>query len=115
MAVAAVARQGAEEADKTRIRARIEHVGSEYRREVTSGTCELCIAEWTARIRDIAVDARRLAAAHDEAPTSCRRGRAQNWRGRGSVTRTGRRRGNGIAARRYSQATPSLSRSKRGL
>lgn len=75
MAVAAVARQGAEEADKTRIRARIEHVGSEYRREVTSGTCELCIAEWTARIRDIAVDARRLAAAHDEAPTSCRRGR----------------------------------------
>ena len=29
------------------------HVGSEYRRDVTSGTCELCIAEWTARIRDI--------------------------------------------------------------
>ena len=98
------------------------HVGSEYRRDVTSGTCELCIAEWTARIRDITfefaatdgratwktvtqtlhvgpwndiwevwvnpfalskalphviltVDARRLAAAHDEAPTSCRRGR----------------------------------------
>ena len=28
-------------------------MGSEYRRDVTSGTCELCIAEWTARIRDI--------------------------------------------------------------
>ena len=93
-------------------------MGSEYRRDVTSGTCELCIAERTARIRDITVefaatdgsatwktvtptlhvgpwndiwevrtspslpsttlphvtltvDARRLAAAHDEAPTSC--------------------------------------------
>lgn len=98
------------------------HVGSECRRDVTSGTCELCIAEWTARIRGITfefaatdgsatwktvtptlhvgpwndiwevrvnpfalskalphvtltVDARRLAAAHDEAPTSYRRGR----------------------------------------
>ena len=28
-------------------------MGGEYRRDVTSGTCELCIAEWTARIRDI--------------------------------------------------------------
>lgn len=28
-------------------------MGSEYRRDVTSGSCELCIAEWTARIRDI--------------------------------------------------------------
>lgn len=56
MAVAAVARQGAEEADKTRIRTRIVHVGSEYRRDVTSGTCELCIAEGTACIRDITVE-----------------------------------------------------------
>ena len=46
-------RQGARGAAKTQIRARITHVGSEYRRDVTSGTCELCIAEWTARIRDI--------------------------------------------------------------
>lgn len=38
---------------KTRIRARITHVGSEYRKDVTSGTCELCIADWSARIRDI--------------------------------------------------------------
>ena len=97
-------------------------MGSEYRRDVTSGTCELCIAEWTARIRDITValtdldtgatwktvaptlhvgpwtdiwevrvnpvalstalrhvtltvDAWRHADTHDEAPTSCRRGR----------------------------------------
>lgn len=131
------------------------HVGSEYRRDVTSGTCELCIAERTARIRDITVefaatdgsatwetvtptlhvgpwndiwevrvnpfalskalphvtltvDARRHADAHDEAPTSCRRGR-------GSVTRTGRRLGGSTARDRYSQATPSLSRSRRGL
>lgn len=46
MAVAAVARQGAEEAAKTRIRTRIAHVGSEYRRDGTSVTCELCIAGW---------------------------------------------------------------------
>ena len=58
MAVAAVARRGAEKAGKARIRARIAHVGSEYHRDVTSGTCELCIAEWTARSRNIAVDAR---------------------------------------------------------
>ena len=31
-------------------------MGSEYRRDVTSGTCELCIAERTARIRDITVE-----------------------------------------------------------
>lgn len=68
-------KQGARRAAKTRIRTRIAHVGSEYRSDVTSGTCELCIAEWTARSRNIAVDARRKAAAHDEAPTSCRRGR----------------------------------------
>lgn len=36
-----------------RIRARITHVGSEYRKGVTSGTCELCIADWSARVRDI--------------------------------------------------------------
>lgn len=46
-------KQGVGETAKTRFRARIAHVGSEYRRDVTSGTCELCIAEWTARIRDI--------------------------------------------------------------
>ena len=48
--------QGARRAAKTQIRARIVHVGSEYRRDVTSGTCELCIAEWTARVRDITVE-----------------------------------------------------------
>ena len=41
---------------KTQIRARIMHVGSEYRKEVTSGTCELCIADWSARIRDISFE-----------------------------------------------------------
>ena len=41
---------------KTRIRARIAHVGSEYRKDVTSGTCELCIADWSARIRDISFE-----------------------------------------------------------
>lgn len=48
-----VTKQGVGETAKTWFRARIAHVGSEYRRDVTSGTCELCIAEWTARIRDI--------------------------------------------------------------
>lgn len=139
------------------------HVGSEYRRYVTSGTCELCIAEGTACIRDITVELTDLdtgATWKTVAPTlhvgpwndiwevrvnpfSARQGPrtspststrdaspprttkprpradeagAQNWRGRGSVTRTGRRRGSGGAARgRYSQATPSLSRSRRGL
>lgn len=28
-------------------------VGNVYRREVNSGTCELCFAEWTATIRDV--------------------------------------------------------------
>ena len=46
-------RQGGSVAGETQIRARIVHVGREYRRDVTSGTCELCIAKWTARIRDI--------------------------------------------------------------
>ena len=31
-------------------------MGSEYRRDVTSGTCELCIAEWAAAIRDISFE-----------------------------------------------------------
>ena len=35
------------------IRPRITKVGSAYRREVNSGTCELCFAEWTATIRDV--------------------------------------------------------------
>lgn len=58
MAVAAVAWQGAKKADKTRIRARIAHVGSKYRRVLSFDACEPCIADWV-------VDARRLAAARD--------------------------------------------------
>lgn len=54
--VAATMRQRSGEAGKTRIRARITHVGSEYRKDVTSGTCELCIADWSARIRDISFE-----------------------------------------------------------
>lgn len=46
MAVAAVARRGAEIAGKTRIRTRVAHVGSEYRRVLTLDACELCIADW---------------------------------------------------------------------
>ena len=38
-------------AAQTRIRARIARVGSEYRKDVTSGTCELRITDWSARIR----------------------------------------------------------------
>lgn len=49
-------RQGARGAVKTQIRARITHVGSEYRKDVTSGTCELCIADWSASIRDISFE-----------------------------------------------------------
>ena len=48
--------QGARGAAKTRIRARITRVGSEHRKDVTSGTCELCIADWSARIRDISFE-----------------------------------------------------------
>ena len=48
--------QGAHGAAKTRICARITHVGSEYRKAVTSGTCELCITDWSARIRDISFE-----------------------------------------------------------
>ena len=43
-------------AAQTWIRARITHVGSEYRKDVTSGTCELCITDWSARIRDISFE-----------------------------------------------------------
>ena len=53
---AKVTRQGVRGATKTRIRARITHVGSEYRKAVTSGTCELCITDWSARIRDISFE-----------------------------------------------------------
>ena len=49
-------RRGARGEAKTRIRARITHVGSEYRKAVTSGTCELCITDWSARIRDISFE-----------------------------------------------------------
>lgn len=31
-------------------------MGSEYRKAVTSGTCELCITDWSARIRDISFE-----------------------------------------------------------
>jgi len=48
--------QGTHGAAKTQIRARITHVGSEYRKDVTSGTCELCITDWSARIRDISFE-----------------------------------------------------------
>lgn len=51
-------RQGARGATKTQIHARITHVGSEYCKAVTSGTCELCITDWSARIRDISFNLR---------------------------------------------------------
>lgn len=51
-----IARQGTCMDGKTQIRARIVHVGSEYRRDVTSGTCELCIAEWADTIRDVSFE-----------------------------------------------------------
>lgn len=150
-------------AAKTRIRTRIAHVGSEYRRDGTSVTYELCIAGWavgtpgvpfeftdldtctiweivapTLRVRpwnDIwevrispflpstALPHVALTVAPAASPTRTTKPRpradeagAQDWQGRGSVTRIGRRRGSGGAARdRYSQATPSLSRSRRGL
>ena len=56
MSAAQVTRQGARGAAKTQIRARITYVGSEYRKTVTSGTCELCITDWSARIRDISFE-----------------------------------------------------------
>ena len=36
-------------AAQAQIRASITRVGSEYRKDVTSGTCELCITDWAAR------------------------------------------------------------------
>ncbi len=56
MSAAKVTQSGARGAVKTQIRARITHVGSEYRKDVTSGTCELCITDWSARIRDISFE-----------------------------------------------------------
>ena len=53
---AMASRQGVCGVAKTQIRARITHVGSEYRKDVTSGTCELCIADGSARIRDISFE-----------------------------------------------------------
>ena len=53
---AKVTQRSSGEAAKTQIRARITHVGSEYRKDVTSGTCELCITDWSARIRDISFE-----------------------------------------------------------
>ena len=48
------------------IRHRITKVGSAYRREASSGTCELCFAEWTAMIRDVSFG---LDAAADDSAT----------------------------------------------
>ena len=48
------------------IRPWIAKVGSAYRREVNSGTCELCFAEWTATIRDVSFG---LDAADDDSAT----------------------------------------------
>ena len=48
------------------IHPRIIKVGSAYRREANSGTCELCFAEWTATIRDVSF---RLDAADDDSAT----------------------------------------------
>ena len=53
MNAAQVTQQGADVDGKMQIRARITYMGSEYRKVVTSGTCELCIADWSARNRDI--------------------------------------------------------------
>lgn len=39
-----------------RIRVRMTHVSGEYRKDVASGTCELCITDWSARIRDISFE-----------------------------------------------------------
>lgn len=56
MNVATTTQRRTGDTGKTRIRACITHVGSEYRKDVTSGTCELCIADWSARIRDISFE-----------------------------------------------------------
>lgn len=54
--VAQVTQRKGVEAVKAQVHARITHVGSEYRKDVTSGTCELCITDWRARIRDISFE-----------------------------------------------------------
>ena len=56
MNTAKAMQQGVGVGCKAQSRARITHVGSEYRKDVTSGTCELCIADWSARIRDISFE-----------------------------------------------------------
>ena len=56
MNAAQAMQQGVGVDGKTQIRARITRVGSEYRKDVTSGTCELCIADWSARVRDISFE-----------------------------------------------------------
>lgn len=48
------------------IHPRITKVGSAYRREVNSGTCELCFAEWAATIHDVSFG---LDAADDDSAT----------------------------------------------
>lgn len=154
-------RQGGSVAGKTQIRARIEHVGSEYRKDVTSGTCELCVTDWRARICDISFELTDIntgatweavtptlhvgpwndiwevrvnpfalskalrhvtltvdagaAGAHNEAPTSCRRGRGTGLARPGLRDADRVPPGRKYPRGRYSQATPSLSRSRRGL
>ena len=44
--VAQVTQRKGVEAVKAQVHARITHVGSEYRKDVTSGTCKLCITDW---------------------------------------------------------------------
>lgn len=56
MNAAQATQQGAGVDGKAQFRASIMHVGSEYRKDVTSGTCELSIADWSARIRDISFE-----------------------------------------------------------
>lgn len=56
MNTAKAMQQGVGVDGNTQIHARITHVGSEYRKDVTSGTCELCIADWSARVRDISFE-----------------------------------------------------------
>ena len=48
------------------IHPRITKVGSAYRREVNSGTCELCFVEWAATIHDVSFG---LDAADDDSAT----------------------------------------------
>ena len=46
-------RQGARGAAKAQIRARITRAGSECRKDVTSGTCKLCITEACTRASEM--------------------------------------------------------------